>query len=38
MVLFAAFLVSAGAAIASAWFWPGQWGPFALLKTLTTGW
>ena len=36
MMLFAAFLMSAAAAIASEWVWPGLWWPFALLKTLTT--
>ena len=36
MLLFAAFLMSAAAAIASEWLWPGPWWPFALLKTLTT--
>lgn len=36
MTLFAAFLVSAVMAIASDSLWPGQWLPFALLKTLTT--
>ena len=37
MILFVAFLMSAGAAIASEQLWPDQWAPFALLKTLTTG-
>lgn len=36
MILFAAFLLSAVAAIASEWLWPGLWWPFALFKTLTT--
>lgn len=36
MILFAAFVLSAVAAIGSDSLWPGQWWPFALLKTLTT--
>lgn len=36
MMLFAAFLMSAGLAIASDSLWPGLWWPFALFKTLTT--
>ena len=36
MMLFAAFLLSAGLAIASDSLWPGLWWPFALFKTLTT--
>lgn len=36
MILFAAFVLSAVAAIASDSLWPGLWWPFALLKTLTT--
>lgn len=36
MILFAAFVLSAVAAIGSDSLWPGLWWPFALLKTLTT--
>jgi uncharacterized membrane protein YhhN len=36
MILFAAFLLAALAALASPVWWPDQWLPFALLKTLTT--
>ena len=35
-LLFAGFVLSAGAATASEWLLPGLWWPFALLKTLTT--
>lgn len=35
-LLFAGFLLSAVAAVASEWLLPDRWWPFALLKTLTT--
>lgn len=36
-MLLPAYLLSAALAIACPLLWPGQWAPFALLKTLTTG-